>query len=50
MRGLPNRKAAHTRLMRELLYREVAHGSRHVPMDSRAYCAKDKSFENVQIF
>ena len=50
MRGLLYRKAAHTRLMHELLHREVTHGSRHVPMDSRAYCAKDKRFENVQNF
>ena len=50
MRGLLHRKAAHMRLMRELLHKEAVHESRHVPMDSHAYCAKDKSFENIQKF
>ena len=50
MRGLPHMKVAHTRFMRGLLHKEAAHDARPVPMDSRAYCAKDKSFENVQNF
>ena len=50
MRGLMHRKAAHMRLMRELLHREAAHGSRAVPIDSRAYYAIAKSFKNRSNF
>ena len=48
--GLLHRKSAHTRLMHELLHREVANDSRAVPMDNRAYCAIAKSFKNRSNF
>ena len=45
MRGLPRMKVAHTRFMRGLLHKEAAHDARPVPMDSRAYYAKDNYYE-----
>ena len=50
MCGLPRMKVAHTRFMRGLLHKEAAHDARPVPMDSRAYCAKDKCFETSSNF
>ena len=50
MRGLLHMRVAHTRFMRGLLHKEATHDARPVPLDSRAYCAKDKCFETSSNF
>ena len=50
IRGLPYIRVAHMQLMRGLLHIEVAYDARPVPMDSRAYCAMNKSMKKSSNF